>query len=443
MTSIGDRIRDLRVARGLTQTALSGEGLSAGYVSLIESGKRTPSTAMVKEIAERLGVPVDELVVASPRGCDEARIDVNFARLALSNGSPDEAVRSMERLELVDLDLETAFEAAMVLAEGLQHLGQIERAVEVLETLDRRLCRAGAWLFHAIAATNLALMYGESGDSATGVDIGARAMEEVEAAGLAGTDEHIRLGATYVYALFERGDLLRATRTVEDLIKVADRVGTTRARGSIYWNAAIVAHGRGRVNDALRLTDRAVALLGEESEHRDLYRLRMHYAWLLLHHDEPKPREALEQLDRAETHDTLVGSQLDLGIAATFRGRAHLMLGNVDEAALQAAKAVQLLGASAHVDRVNALLLLGDVGVAQRDPQMARDSFDEARRVLAGMKESRALARLWRELGDSLKEFGDLPEAMSCYDRSLGLVGIKRNPSPSQVPTPRRVRVPS
>ncbi|HET9759994.1 MAG TPA: helix-turn-helix transcriptional regulator, partial [Nocardioidaceae bacterium] len=64
MSTIGTRIRDLRISKGMTQTALCGDGISSGYVSLIESGKRTPSEKMVREIARRLGVPEEELLQA-------------------------------------------------------------------------------------------------------------------------------------------------------------------------------------------------------------------------------------------------------------------------------------------------------------------------------------------------------------------------------------------
>jgi transcriptional regulator with XRE-family HTH domain len=39
-TSMGERVRQLRIARGLTQTELAGERFSKEYVSQIERGKR-------------------------------------------------------------------------------------------------------------------------------------------------------------------------------------------------------------------------------------------------------------------------------------------------------------------------------------------------------------------------------------------------------------------
>ena len=341
MSTIGTRVRELRLARGLSQQALSGDGLSPGYISLIESGKRKPSAATVARLADRLGVPVDRLVEDErPSASDAARVEANFARLALANGDPTQAVQALGKIRLDQLDSRTACDAALVLAESLQETGQLDRAVAVLESLVDRCRREQSWLMLATAATSLGVMYLESGDIGRSLDVTSRAVEETEAAGLTGTDEHIRLSATAVFAHYERGDLVFATRCAEELIETADRVGSTRARGSVYWNAAVVAHSRGRLAEAVRLTDRAVALLAEQEEGRDLPRLRLHYAWLLLNHGQPLAEAALLQLDRAESALALAGSQLDLGTAATFRGRAHLVLGQVDDAAENAARAL-------------------------------------------------------------------------------------------------------
>ena len=438
MSTIGTRIRDLRVSKGLTQTAISGDGISSGYVSLIESGKRHPSDRMVREIADRIGVTVEEITrdtkqgpQVDPRLSDHARLDVNFARMALANGSPAEAARIISRLELDRLDNPTANEAAATLAQCLEQAGDMVGAVRVLRGLVDRNRSDEAWVAMARAATTLAATLFESGDINAAVEFTRGCLAEIEKVGLAGTDEHLRLGATYMFALFARGDTLSATEVVEGLIKVADRVGTSRARGSVYWNAAIVAHRRGALDEALRLTDRAVGLLGEEDESRDLPRLRMNYAWLLMNQDHPDPVKALCQLELAEK--SLRGSKLEMGVIHTTRGRAYLSLGQNDEAAEHAATALQMLGPSEHVDRTEALILLGDVGVARYEEDLAYESYREAHKVLSGMDPSREVARLWRQLGDSLRRCGDPSGALTAYDASLAIMGLPRSPQVSRV----------
>src|SRR6266513_6009547 len=53
---LGERLRQLRVAAGLTQSELAGERFSKEYVSQIERGKTKPTRETVEWLAARLGV---------------------------------------------------------------------------------------------------------------------------------------------------------------------------------------------------------------------------------------------------------------------------------------------------------------------------------------------------------------------------------------------------
>ncbi|MDQ3952749.1 MAG: helix-turn-helix domain-containing protein [Actinomycetota bacterium] len=58
---VGRRLRELRLAAGLTQAELAGRRFSHAYVSVLEAGRREPSRAAVDYFAQRLGVAVEEL----------------------------------------------------------------------------------------------------------------------------------------------------------------------------------------------------------------------------------------------------------------------------------------------------------------------------------------------------------------------------------------------
>src|SRR2546429_2930367 len=53
---LGERLRQLRVAAGLTQSELAGDRFSKEYVSQIERGKTRPTRETIDWLAERLGV---------------------------------------------------------------------------------------------------------------------------------------------------------------------------------------------------------------------------------------------------------------------------------------------------------------------------------------------------------------------------------------------------
>src|SRR5436305_14500837 len=76
---LGERVRQLRVAAGLTQTDLAGDRFSKEYVSQIERGKTRPTRETVDWLAAKLGVDAGFLergVTADER----RRVDTLLAR---------------------------------------------------------------------------------------------------------------------------------------------------------------------------------------------------------------------------------------------------------------------------------------------------------------------------------------------------------------------------
>ena len=67
LTAIGLRIKEIRLARGMTlQTLSEASGLSPSMISLVERGRASPSIGSLVVIASSLGVMMSELVRAEP-----------------------------------------------------------------------------------------------------------------------------------------------------------------------------------------------------------------------------------------------------------------------------------------------------------------------------------------------------------------------------------------
>lgn len=63
----GDRIRELRLARGVTQDELSERvGVFRTYMSRIETGVANPTLTLVQALADALGLTLSELVDFPP-----------------------------------------------------------------------------------------------------------------------------------------------------------------------------------------------------------------------------------------------------------------------------------------------------------------------------------------------------------------------------------------
>lgn len=426
MTTIADRVRQARLAAGLSQTALAGDALSPSYISLIESGRREPTDAALGVIAERLGSTV-EYLKHGDEGPAEARakLALDYARLDLVSGEASSARDRILALDLEPVTRQVRVEALLALAQAHEMLGDLESAVGVLEPLLTQARGEQHHLDAAAAATALVASYVESGDLGRAIEVGDRQLAELEEAGLTGTDEHLRLGSTTLWAYVERGDLLYATHRAAELIRQAESLGTPRGRGSVYWNAALVAEQRHDYGLAKRYTERALALLGEGEVSRDIPRLRLNYAWLLLRSDPAEPATALQQLDRAAPELQVSGSEVEMARLDVERSRAHLMQGDPVAAEMYGRAALDRLGDQPRLDGAAAQLAIGDALHARGEVEAASRAYRWAADMLGMMSASRQSAAVWRELGDRFLGHGDVTGAAQAFDRALREAGFR------------------
>src|SRR3954462_16025239 len=99
MSTFGERLKQLRLSSGLSQGQLAGSDLSASYISLLESGKRTPSSEVVNLLAARLGCSNTRLVEGRPSDRDRlTALELAYAKLAIEHGESSDAKNRLERL---------------------------------------------------------------------------------------------------------------------------------------------------------------------------------------------------------------------------------------------------------------------------------------------------------------------------------------------------------
>src|SRR6478672_10672367 len=98
--TVGERLRRLRLERGLSQRDLSSPGVSYAYISRIEAGARRPSVKALRMLAKKLGVTADYLETGSEiRDTDERELRIADAELELRlTDDPAEAEKKLEQL---------------------------------------------------------------------------------------------------------------------------------------------------------------------------------------------------------------------------------------------------------------------------------------------------------------------------------------------------------
>jgi tetratricopeptide (TPR) repeat protein len=428
-STVGERVRELRLRAGLSQNDVAGDRLSASYVSRIEAGQREPGPEVTTFLAEQLGCDPSVLATGQP---SERRIrlelELEYARLVRRHGEP---VTAEKRLApLVDApDIEPDLREQIAYERGLTYeaLGDLDAAIDCfLPLLDS--CIAGTSQ-HPLddVAVSLCRCYLDAGDARAAIRVGDRSLDALEGRALAGTDGYLQLAATVLAAQFQDGELEAAAARARELIQLAERTGGPSGQAALLWNAAVIADARNDLTEAIRLSRRALGLLSEQGNTRDLPRLQYTVAGFLISAGADQAAAASALLDTAWTTLRDLGSTIDLGGWALERARTDLALGHPDTARDAARDALTHLGRSPLPETVRAHIVLGDCLTVLGHSSQAVAEYTAAAEVLKELRPTRLLAPLWRDLGDRYATSELLPAMLEAYRNALDLAGIRVN----------------
>jgi tetratricopeptide (TPR) repeat protein len=427
---LGGRVRAARVARGLTQTALGHPEASAAYVSRIESGQRRPGPELLETFASRLGVPVSRLLDQSATlDPDEVRLQLNYAELALESGEVEEAERQCATI-LEGLTEGTTGvagtlrdRACYLRARALEAKGLLEDAIEDLEQVR---CSGIADLQWVKARVALSRCYRETGDLGRAVDCARPALDALADAGLAHCDEAIQLVVTVAAAYYERGDCAEAQRLCRRAVERAERDGSPSARASAYWNASMIESRQGSVVTAVSLAQRAIALLGEGNDSRNLARLRSQLGTMQLMTEGADLDEAERTLIRADEElRSSSAAPLDVARNQLQLCKVLILRGEPQQVHPMIEAVLRDVGEGAPDVAAEAQVIAGQAWAALGDPVEAQGAFRRAVQTLTSIGADRTAAELWFELGALWESVGNAEASRDAYRSAAASAGVQ------------------
>ena len=417
---LGDRLRLLRVAAGLTQTELAGDRFSKEYVSQIERGKTRPTAETVEWLAQRLNV--DPAFLSSGVSTDErSRVEALLARA--------EALSKAYRYK-----------------EAVEAYGEVRQAVAATNSveLDVRTRSGEAW-------ARL-----QEGDVRTATDLlnGARALAEgsvfsdVDRADIVfrlGVARYMRASTSTAVALLdealalaERSDLpcdgLRsdiyhwrsrchrrqrdfeaAREDAERALELAEGVDDRRKMAAAYFQASLVAERTGHWVLARNYAEKAKSLFQELDDERTVGRLLNNLGGLSLLLG--KPQDAIEQLKASFAVAVEADSQADAGQAVNGLATVHLRLGEWDAAEEHAREALRLLeGREDFLDEIGQAQIVLGRSLLERDRlDDAEQAFRAADATFEQLSSISHRAGAWVALGDLAARRGEDVEAARLY----------------------------
>lgn len=400
-SSFGERLKQERLSRSLTQGELGGELYSASYISLLENARREPTADIIRQLARQLQLTPSTIAewtqTTSPEESEYLRLSL-YARQSWDTRDYVGAANSAQcaaDLARASRDPVTWWNMTFLAANSLLRNGSYIAACEVLQSLlmhsltkesDALSLRAhqvmaaamldAGSLQESIAHASLAVEIG-SGDSA----------EEFSA--------YLMALQTLVGALTEAGRLDEAWTHTQILAEAVNEETSAQIAGEIHWVIGNVAFIRQDIRKGLEHHAKAGRLLSPSADLARWAQFNKATAWVRLTAGVVEPA-TLQAIERSELAHSIVGvttaETLEISLLRArwnyLNGDLPLaleLLGNIE--AQKAELAPHIAGDTA--------LVLGSVLQASGRLQEAFGAFQDAqdRYVQAGALDRAAVAR--------------------------------------------------
>lgn len=370
--SIGQRLRRLRLERGLSQQQLTGSGLSTAQISRIESGKRRPSLRAIRDLALELRVSPGYLETGQAVTVTES-LELRLSDLEVRIRFGEESSEAVEEMERVYAEAQRLGEAALI-SRALVDLGLVaaDRGLyeEAATRLEQAIKTGGV---HPATHPNV---YGALGRTYWMLDDYERYRKLMECCLERLADyppEETRVArTTYLtqlsYVLAYLGEFEQARDLLLEVGEDEEERADTYGRARLYWQLACISTGEGKLPSALEYARRTIALL--ETCEDNLHLARAHLLCGLIYNLDTKPEDAAAHLASAEKLFGPRANPVDLGQLRAEQSKYLVELGESERALAYAQEALELLEAdpgylgSAWHALAKAYSALGDVDAA-------------------------------------------------------------------------------
>jgi transcriptional regulator with XRE-family HTH domain len=389
---VGQRVRSLRVAAGLTQSQLAGGRFSKEYVSQIERGKTRPSPETLEWLAGQLDVDPAYLiggVSAEERG----RVEAALARAeALSEQGEHAAAaqafaagrQAVAATGAADLELRSLLGETWALAQSggvREALRLLERARDLSESPSCSDADRAAVLFR------LGVCRYSLSSISTAIALLTSALELADRFA---TDTTGGLPCDQL-----RGDILdwrsrcyrrqrdwqAAREDVERALELAESARDRRAAAQAYFQASLVAEREGHWLLARTYAERARGYYEELEDRANVGRLLNNLGGL--NFTLGNPERAVELLSSAHEVAFESGDEPEAGLAMCSLAQVHL---DVSEPALAEDEATQALALFG--DRPDYLQGIGTAQLVLGRALLEQDRLNEAEEMLVAADRS-------------------------------------------------------
>ncbi|GAA2496077.1 hypothetical protein GCM10010406_35440 [Streptomyces thermolineatus] len=398
----GRRLRQLRLQQGKTQAELTGPGMSAAYLSRLESGARSPTRRAVDYLADRLDVPAESFT--EDMGDD-------LSDLVATLASRPDCERDAEMRDLLadgleraaDTDPSTRWQALALLAQLHSSFGEFPEERDVLDELAKLTEELARPVLQVYTKQRVARCARNRGDMELArqavreaLELGEQHRVRVPAADL------LRSRLLLVSAEAELGNVDEAKRLSLDILAAlpSERGALT---AEAYWTAATVSTRQGDAEGARRYLDKAIDALDSREDVTLWMRLRLGAASLCLQSLPPRLDRAQDLLSAVEPVLDFAGRPRHRQEFFFLRAQVAFQQGDSGRAAELAEEAGKCLQLFTYRDRIRFRILQERLAARSGDMH-AVTRLKELATEVQSTRMPELVAEVWRAAAECAAE---------------------------------------
>lgn len=405
MDPFGTRIRDARLARGMSlQTCCRGI-TSARELSLIEHGLAEVSTTIRAQLAARLGVDRD------------ARSDLHYAigaRIEAAIRRGDHRAVSQELTELTEL----AEQRPVYLAFPVERQGDLAGAARILaqEALDE----SALWRFRRLLALCRTLR--DSGDLEASIAAGESAIRLADDPAFMEPDLLMELRSTLSGTYCETGDLVRAVDLTEPL--VTEEPLSPWANVTRLWARAMALQTAGRFDAALDAAREGLLLLRPLGRPAAVARLQNSAAWIAMQLPDFDRTSVAQDLQESAEYFQANGATVELALVLTSQAELATRTGRHDEARGLLHDVLSKVSHQDAGERARITAAAAQLFASMGDRDEANQHLLTARELLENSGAKRSAAAVWTQMAETYASLGQQDLQIVCLRTAMDLLDL-------------------
>jgi HTH-type transcriptional regulator, quorum sensing regulator NprR len=409
MNSVGERLRQARLAQGLTQEQLARGVATKGFISQVECNRATPSLAKLRLMSERLGLPLGHFTG------DHSPLEFTYLRksaeLAVKAKEPAQALALVEEAGSLARTANERADLQRIRGMAFDALVRLPEALVALQMAAADAPPDDPELNGAIY-TEIATVLNEQEQFNFAVEAGRRALLWLERAKHADPAVRARVLTNLGRSCWGLGQLEQAHRFSLQALDAATDAESLLRIANAHTALGITARAKGLFDEAIEHCNRALEIHARIKQERAGNRILNNIGDV--HYAAGRKAEAWDAQSRCLQRARELSDGFEVGVAAGALARYALDAGK-DADALEFARESQSAAERSqdHLHQALAAAIEGAAAERLGHPIIADRRFRAATRILVDREAVGKLSEVCAMYAEVLRHRGEQDRAFA------------------------------